>query len=151
MGGPWGPPSRRHLTGEDECLAPTHCLDKRVIACLCGAVWLAYIHFQLFWVCKDAEMPVSLRCLRDSSFFWEDSGVSLFATRRVVPVGGLKLPSELRFRNYWPKPPERRGTRSHAGSPPQPRSACPQKSRATLRVSRQRKSRSAFFDIPRRE
>ena len=45
---PWGPPSRRHLTGEDESLAPTHCLDKRVIACLCGAVWLAYIHLLLF-------------------------------------------------------------------------------------------------------
>ena len=44
-GGPWGPPSSRHLTGEDESLAPTHCLDKRVIASLCGAVWLAYIHF----------------------------------------------------------------------------------------------------------
>ena len=44
VGGPWGPPSRRHLTGEDESLAPTHCLDKRVIACLRGAVWLAYIH-----------------------------------------------------------------------------------------------------------
>ena len=29
---------------EDESLAPTQCLDKRVIACLCCAVWSACIH-----------------------------------------------------------------------------------------------------------
>ena len=32
------------LTEEDNSLAPTQCVDKRVIACLCGAVWLACIH-----------------------------------------------------------------------------------------------------------
>ena len=40
-GWPLGPPSLESPSEEDESPAPTQCLDKRVIACLCGAVWLA--------------------------------------------------------------------------------------------------------------
>ena len=36
FGWPLGPPSLESPSEEDESPAPTQCLDKRVIACLCG-------------------------------------------------------------------------------------------------------------------